>query len=447
MLDKIEGLIKDLLSVLQMARLYSTVHHEFMKSLDKAFVAFSAVLEGRDELIIGIIGEELAFEKEILFGLDKTAGPLITLLKGLGVEKITLYPQLQKEELRKFVTFLITPKEEIKGQPQEFLQGMGVKHIAVGKITVSAAPTNETGRLISELGGLYSGSAESIGSIIDKTLDGKQIDYLSLRVTLREIMQSLGSSYQDLLQLVTVKRYDTKVAVHLLDVSILSMYFAHTLGLDKEDILDIGIAALFHDVGKLYVSRRVLNKAAKLTEEEFSQIKGHVRTGAEILLNYVGTLGTLPAIVAFEHHLRYDLKGYPQLTFPYKPSLPSLIVTICDVYDACFQRRSYKGTYPPNMVYDIMIKEKGRLFDPGLLDKFFAVMGVWPIGTLVYLSDQRIAVVRKENADDVFFPEVETVFPAGKNEFIDLHKCKGALKIEYSLNPTAEGKGYLDLIQ
>ncbi|RJO64758.1 MAG: HD domain-containing protein [Candidatus Omnitrophota bacterium] len=446
MLDNIESIIKDLLSVLQMARLYSTVHHEFMKSLDKAYVTFSAAFEGKKELVIGLIGAELAFEKEILFELDKTAGPLISILKNLGIEKMTFYPQLEKEELRLFISFLITPKEEIKAQPQEYLQGLGVTHITVGKITVSGVPAEGKKATGTDLTGLYAGSAESVGSAIDKALDGKQIDYLSLRLALGDIMQSLGSSYQDLLQLVTVKRYDTKVAVHLLDVSILSMYFAHTLGLDKEDILDIGIAALFHDVGKLYVSRKILNKAAKLTEEEFSQIKSHVRTGAEILLNYVDTLGILPAIVAFEHHLRYDLKGYPQLAFPYKPSLPSLIVTICDVYDACFQRRSYKGTYPPNMVYEIMIKEKARLFDPELLEKFFMVMGVWPVGTIVYLSDQRIAVVRRENTDDVFSPEIETVFPVDKREFIDLRKQKGSLKIEYSLNPTEEGKGYLDLV-
>ncbi|MEW6075817.1 MAG: HD domain-containing phosphohydrolase [Candidatus Omnitrophota bacterium] len=446
MRDRIEKIIKDLLSVLQMARLYSTVHHEFMKSLDKAYADFAAVFEGKENLVIGLIAGELAFEKEILFELNKTAEPLIGILKHLGIEKMTFYPQLEKEELRKFISFLVTPKEEIKGQPQEYLQGLGVTHITVGKITVSASPV--TGAIAAglDLTGLYAGSTESVGQAIDKALDGKQIDYLSLRLALHDIMHSLSSSYQDLLQLVTVKRYDTKVAVHLLDVSILSMYFAHTLGLDKEDILDIGIAALFHDVGKLYVSRKILNKAAKLSEEEFAQIKGHVRTGAEILLNYVDTLGILPAIVAFEHHLRYDLKGYPQLAFPYKPCLPSLIVTICDVYDACFQRRSYKGTYPPNMVYDIMIKEKGRLFDSELLEKFFAVMGVWPVGTIVYLSDQRIAVVRRENKDDVFSPEVETVFPAGKREIVDLHAQKGTLKIEYALNPMEEGKGYLDLV-
>jgi putative nucleotidyltransferase with HDIG domain len=446
MLEKIENSIKDLISALQIARLYGLKHHEFNKSLDKAYKAFEDIFRERQELIIGIIGGELAFEKEILFELAKNAAPLVAHLKNLGIERIAFSRKMDKEELWKFISLLTASKEEIKGDPGKYLSMLGVKNIAVGKIKAAAPSEKTQEQLTGDNNLLFESPLESVTASLDSLMNTQDVDYLSLKFSISDILESLMSGYQGLLQLVTVKRYDSRVFIHSLDVSILSMYFASKLGFSKEDILDLGIAALFHDVGKLYISRKVLNKPDKLTDEEFTQIKNHSALGAEILLQYADTIGILPAVVAFEHHLRFDLGGYPKLDFPHPAHIASLIVSICDVYDAIFQRRSYKETYPPNMVYELMIKERSRLFEPSLLDKFFKIMGVWPIGTLVYLSDQRVAVVRKENEDDIFFPQVEVISPPGKKETIDLKLEKERLKIEYSLNPLSEGKDYLSLI-
>ena len=108
------------------------------------------------------------------------------------------------------------------------------------------------------------------------------------------------------------------------------------------------------------------------------------------------------------------------------------------MYDALSQRRSYKNDYPPNMIYDLMMREKGRAFEPQLLDKLFKIIGVWPVGTIVRLSDGRIAVVREENEDDIFSPKVEVISPLDKKETIDLKKEEAKIKIERSLNPLSE---------
>jgi hypothetical protein len=98
------------------------------------------------------------------------------------------------------------------------------------------------------------------------------------------------------------------------------------------------------------------------------------------------------------------------------------------------------------MIYDFMIKEKGKFFKPTLLDNFFKIMGVWPIGTILLLSDSRIAVVRQENEEDIFCPKVEVIKPADKKELIDLKQKKESLKVERALNPFTEAKDYLRLI-
>lgn len=443
MLEKIENLLRDLMSALQIARLYPAWHPEFKKGIDKAYLSLQDVLKTRPSLVVGIVGQELAFEKEIFFDLSKTLKPMIIYLKDRGIERIEFLSGLTHEELSKFISLLVAPKEEIKAEPQKALSLSGVRNIIVAKITtgISVASGKPSGYLRN-----YEESLEKISSSLENVLNEEDIDYLSLRFDVTNFMDNLMNRYQEFLNFATMKRYDLKTFSHILNVSILSMYFASKIGFNKEQVVNIGTAALFHDIGKLYISRGLLKKPYKLTEGEYSQIKSHVIIGAEILLKYVETLGILPVVVCFEHHLRYDLKGYPKVSFYRKLNIASLIVSICDVYDALSQRRNYKSDYPPPMIYELMVQEKGRAFQPQLIDKFFRIMGVWPIGTIVALKDERIAVVREENEEDIFSPKVEVIAPAERREIIDLKAADEQGKIQRALNPFNEGKEYLGLI-
>lgn len=450
LLEKVEIVLRDIIASLQTAKLYSTAHVIFKNSVAKAYNSLQGVLEKRPELVIGIIGDELAFEKEIFFELSQLAEPMIIYFKERGIEKIVFQSGLRQEELERFIAFLSEHQEDTDKDPQEYLTSLGVRNINVSKIKVGPVTpegslTEEAGQLINYLG-LYNNYQTKVSQSIEMMLDNETVDYLALRLAVTNVMENLISRHQELLKLATVKRYDLNTFVHIVNVSILAMYFSSKMGFTQDNILTIGIAGLFHDIGKLYISRKIIGKPDKLTGEEFENVKNHAVLGAEILLKYVNTMGILPTVVAFEHHLRYDLTGYPKLAFSQKPHIASLIISICDVYDALSQRRSYKSEYPPNMIYDFMIKEKGRFFEPALLDNFFNIMGVWPIGTIVLLNDSRVAVVRQENEDDIFCPKVEVIHPADKREFIDLKPKKESLKVERALNPFTEAKDYLRLI-
>jgi putative nucleotidyltransferase with HDIG domain len=451
MLAKIESCFKDLISCLQTARLYPSWHPEFKKAIEKAFLNLQEALAERQDVVLGIVGEELAFDKEIFFELSKTVKPIILYLKDRGIERIEFYRGLKIEELGKFITFLTARKEELKHEPPEELALLGIKNIVAGKIKVQgAAPTisagetgmGDVGKVVSYLS-TYEETLGKVGDSLEKVLNQEEIDHLALRFTIGNVLENLVGRYQEFLNFATIKRYDLRTYSHIINVSILSMYFASKVGFSKEQVLEIGIAALFHDIGKLYISRRILKKPSRLTDEEFTAIKSHVVVGAEILLKYVDNLGVLPAVVCFEHHLKFNLSGYPKITYPQKPHTASLIVTICDVYDALSQRRNYKNDYPPKMIYDLMMGEKGTTFEPRLLDIFFKIFGVWPLGTIVSLSDGRIAVVRQINEDDIFSPVVEVVAPAERKGILDLKAGGGENKIERSLNPLTDGKGYL----
>ncbi|MDD5131010.1 MAG: hypothetical protein PHS66_08210 [Candidatus Omnitrophica bacterium] len=119
-------------------------------------------------------------------------------------------------------------------------------------------------------------------------------------------------------------------------------------------------------------------------------------------------------------------------------------MAICDVYDALSQRRGYKQDYSPDIVYGIMNRDRGSAFDPELLDKFFKIMGFWPVGAVVALNDGSIALVKEQNDADIRRPKIEIVSPADKKRAVDLMQ-ESSLKIERYLNPWKEGKQYLQL--
>ncbi|MFH1519082.1 MAG: HD domain-containing phosphohydrolase [Candidatus Omnitrophota bacterium] len=442
--DRIELFLKNLMSSWQAARVYGTEHKLFLEALQKAYGSLAVILSDRDELVVGILDRELASGEDIFFELSKRAVQAIDYLKKINVERIAFRRGVSREELVKFIVFLITPVENMQLLPQEYLSAAGVNGITVAKIKspTKSSPEQQSDEKIEFMH--YKGCLDRLSHSLDALINSDRVDHVNLKFIANDIMENLSGKYQIFSKLRQTKSYDTATFMHLLNVSILSIYLSHKLGFSRNDCLDIGIAGLFHDIGKLYIAKKILQKKDKLDKEEFDKIKSHTVLGAEILLRHVDTLTVLPVVVAFEHHLRYDLKGYPKLFFPRKLRIASLIIMICDVYDALLQRRSYKRDYPPEKVYEAMVSDKGRRFDPKLLDKFFKTLGVFPAGTIVRLNDGKVAIVRDQNEDDIFSPVVEVVGGV-KGELIDL-KSRKDIKVEQSLNPLSEGKDYFDLI-
>lgn len=449
MIKKVESAFHSFISTLQIAILYGTNHAKFEKYLDRAYQDLQIVFADAGDIVIGIVGDEVAWGKEILFDLSKTLKPMILYLKSRRVERINFGRDAGKDEVRRFIGFLLLPKDKVPEDPQQYLTDQGVRNISVGKISASIAAGDQS-LVKSALDAVdylsvYESSLDNVSQSIDNILSDKEMDNAGLRLGVSNVMESLAGRYQDLLKLTTVKRYDMTTFVHIMNVSILAMYFSSKLNFGKDDILDIGTAALFHDIGKLYISRSIIRKEGKLTDEEFARIRSHSVLGAEILLKYTPTLGILPVVVCFEHHLKYDLSGYPRLPFRHEQHVASMIVAICDVYDALLARRSYKASYAPMVIHDIMTGDRGKGFEPDLLDRFFQYMGVWPVGTLVGLNDDRVAVVRQANEDEIFLPVVEILHPE-KGEQIDLRTTQGSVFIKNFLDPVQEGKAYLPLV-
>jgi len=442
--SKIETFLRDFMSTWQVAKIYEVGHPRFSDSLSVVLASLESVLAERKELIIGIVGDEVACGEDIFFELSKKLASVIVQLREKGLERIIFQRGVSREELTQFISLLVTPQSQIEGELGDYLSVVGIRNIKVGKIKdLESSPPDQEGLKSNKIHE-YKDCLDKLSKSLDSLIDKDVVDSLKVKFVTGSIIDNLSGNYQMFSVLSEVKNYDSTTFTHLLNVSILSIYFSNKLGLNRDDSLSIGSAALLHDIGKLFISRRIIQKSGKLKDEEFIKIKSHTTLGAEILLGHVDELGPLPAVVAFEHHLGWDCKGYPKVAFQRKVTLASSIVHICDEYDALTQRRSYKRDYPPEAVYQIMNKQKGSKFSPQLLDKFFKLIGIWPKGTIVVLSDSRVAIVRQINEEDIYGPKVEIV-SGGSRETIDLSTID-QLNIKQALNPLAEGKQYLDFI-
>jgi HD-GYP domain-containing protein (c-di-GMP phosphodiesterase class II) len=441
--DKVKSCFIYLMNTIQAGKIYSESHPKFKEFSERLYAALDDVLDSRKELTLGIVKGELAWEDEIFFNLSQKLGPLVAFLTDSRIERITFQQGLTYEELHGFAVFLARTRRLDKVDEKEYFNLHGIRNIRAGRLRAMIKGEAED-EAADELTIKYDHSIQSVAHNLNQALNEEEIDYLDLRFNVLSLMEDFVGRHQDLLNLVAVKEKDVATFAHLLNVTLLTMFFASRLEFPKDEVLDLGVAALYHDVGKLGISLGILKKRTKLAEQEYIQIRDHPVLGARILDGYKDTLGPLPIIVAFEHHLRYDLTGYPKLAYPRKPHPASMMVAICDVYDALALKRSYKRDYPPDKIYEVMSLEKGKMFDPQLLDKFFRFIGIWPVGTIVALSDDRIAVVREVHPSDPHGPTVEILDPADGKEMIDLSKAK-TVRVQEALNPHGKGKKYLAL--
>jgi len=208
--------------------------------------------------------------------------------------------------------------------------------------------------------------------------------------------------------LTALKKYDNYTFTHMVNVSALAMAQARALNIDGPLLREFGFAALMHDIGKVNTPLEILNKPGKLTTDEFEVMKQHVVDGAHILRR-TPEMPALAPIVAFEHHLKQDLSGYPEKIGSRKLNLCTMIVSIADVFDALRSNRTYREGMATVRIRSIMGEQGNPAFNQVLLKRFVNLMGLFPVGTLVRLTNGEIAVVTAEHPSDPFRPQVKII--------------------------------------
>lgn len=186
----------------------------------------------------------------------------------------------------------------------------------------------------------------------------------------REIIDSQREMIRTLSELVETRSLET--ANHVLRVGEMARLLALHAGVDEDTAAVLRLAAPMHDVGKVGIPDRILNKAGRLTPEEFSVMRSHAALGHGILCKSEQRIMRVAARIALQHHERWDGRGYPRGLAGEEISLEGRITAIVDVFDALTSRRVYREARPVAEVLEVMRSERGRQFDPELLDVFLA---------------------------------------------------------------------------
>jgi putative nucleotidyltransferase with HDIG domain len=222
------------------------------------------------------------------------------------------------------------------------------------------------------------------------------------------LASAVGQNRRAMLALAAMHRYDNYTFTHMVNVSVLTMAQAKSLGIDGALLRQFGLAGLMHDIGKVRTPTEILTKPEKLTDAEFAIMMKHPVDGGEMLRRRL-ELPPLAAVVAFEHHLRVDGTGYPGGVSRPSLNLATQLCSIADVFDAMRSQRSYQRAFPTDRIVAVLRQNDGARFDQRLVRRFSQLMGIYPTGNLVRLDDGALAVVLRAHAPDPSKPLVRVV--------------------------------------
>lgn len=290
---------------------------------------------------------------------------------------------------------------------------------------------------------LYQEARELQGKFIRHLKAGEPINITPLAAVAEEMVDTMFTHGDAMLCLARIRAKDAYLMEHSMNVAILLANFGRYLGLDRSVLKELTLGGLLHDVGKIMTPDEVLNKPGKLTDEEFGVMRQHVVHSYDILSNTAGITPTMLEVAA-NHHERLDGTGYPQRLKGDQLSLYTRMSGIVDVYDAVTADRVYKQGMQPTQAFRILLKGINQHFDAELVTRFIKCMGVYPVGTLVQLSNQRLAVVMQRNEQQPLKPMVKVIYHATLRHYLevqwlDLARSGGQESIESTVDPKEFG--------
>jgi putative nucleotidyltransferase with HDIG domain len=401
---KAEELVRRLAAALRGTELYAPGHPLVQRGIDAFTAAATEGLQSAPSIVIAFIGDEVVVDA---VRLPKGAASLVGFVRDLreqDVEKITLSRGLSRDEVRELLAVLTDRKSPLTAADR--VVARGIRNVVLGRVVIEEVSGDQAG--IAAAQRVYATAVETAETLWQAAKAGEQPDPGAARKIIDGLARLVSQDRTSLMALTALKKYDNYTFTHMVNVSALAMAQARALNLDGTLLREFGFAALMHDIGKVNTPLEVLNKPDKLTKEEFDIMKRHVVDGAHILRR-TPEMPALAPIVAFEHHLKQDLSGYPEKIGSRKLNLCTMIVSIADVFDALRSTRPYRKGLATDRIRNIMGEQGNPAFNQVLLKRFVNLMGLFPVGNLVRLSTEELAVVTAEHPSDPFRPQVKII--------------------------------------
>ena len=426
-------LLTAIFGALSALKLYPVENETVQQALTELHSLVDGIVAADGSAEIRVVGD-FFFLNETRLRLDltnfATFGAFAKALNSHGIGAVEVVNGVERSEWAPFLSMLLRPAQEDPfGSFAERFALAPVEHIALRPATEVEDP-QENEEALTAAKRTYAQSVKVAQDVMGDMRLGKAVNVRKVKRAVQGIVDQVLSNESSMVTMTTLRDFDEYTFTHCVNVSIFSVIIGQRLGLDRMQLYELGLGALFHDVGKQRLDADVINKPGGLTDEEWAQLKEHPTEGLLQLFQMHG-FADVPyrqMLMAYEHHMKIDLTGYPSNTREREPTLFSRIVSVADSFDAGTSVRSYQyEPWPPDAVLQEMRDNPQRGLDKLIVKVLITATGVYPVGTLVILDTHELAIVSHVNPDPDLLhrPKVKVIsdpvgLPLPEPKLIDL---------------------------
>jgi HD-GYP domain-containing protein (c-di-GMP phosphodiesterase class II) len=405
--SQFEGFLHNFYSLSQTARIHSENHTLVIEGVEKFSESLKSCMDN-ESLTFKISNDQLYVDDEKLAYNRTTKNLFDNIIRFFytrnleGVRLLEAVKQASTKEILAFMRLLDSSSNQ--PEPLTWLKdGLAAENIEwVELIKKTDRPQDEDS---------YKSKAErrerakrdytyakaSVEEVAQKIKEGK--DEVGVRKTVRVVQDMVTNLIEDdevYSAISTLRVFDDYTYTHSVNVAMLSMCIGRRINLSRRNLVNLGMCALFHDLGKIEIPNEILHKKDKLDDNELKMIQEHTLNSSRLLLKLKASPDSKARLLVpmFEHHLKYDLSGYPHADWKKPLTLFGKIISIADKYDTLTSSRAYrKSLLSPDRALGYMYDRAGKDYDPILVKIFINIMGVYPVGTLLRLDNDELALV------------------------------------------------------
>ena len=403
--SKFEEFLHNFYSLSQTARIHSDSHTLVLEGIEKFSESINSCMDN-DSLTFKISNDQVYVDDEKL-SYNRTTKNLFDNIVGYfdtrALEGVRLLEDIKQAPEKKILAFMRLL--DISGQQPEPLawlkDGLAAENIEWVELIKKTGPQEESFNSKAERRERakkdYTYAKASVEEVAQKIKDGK--GEVGVRKTVRVMQDMVTNLIEDdevYSAISTLRVFDDYTYTHSVNVSMLSMCIGRRINLSRRNLVNLGMCALFHDLGKIEIPNEILHKKEKLDDSELKLIEEHSVNSSRLMLKLKASPDSKARILVpmFEHHLKYDLSGYPHADWRKPLTLFGKIISIADAYDTLTSSRAYrKSLLSPDRALGHMFDRAGRDYDPILIKVFINIMGVYPVGTLMKLDNGELALV------------------------------------------------------
>jgi HD-GYP domain-containing protein (c-di-GMP phosphodiesterase class II) len=370
----IEKVISNINAAVTNIRLYSTKHPQADRFLEDAYGELAKLFLDKPLTNIMLIDDQIVVDNLPLKTHSSRTNQFARILKENAIEHVTFKSGLSKLDFSLFVKQLADSEEKII-KSSEYLK-LGKIELCVDEKTTEQEDATLSGddkKHLLVLGAVRDHKLDEIRMMYSHISNGKAIDIRAVDELIKAFIRGFSYGINPIRMLAKLKSVDEYTFTHVVNVCVLTMAQAESLGFKGDQLYQIGIASVLHDSGKMFIPDEILNKPGRLTDDERSIVETHSIKGAQYILG-LKDIPRLAVLGSLEHHIKYDGTGYPNISKKWRPNVVSQMIAIADVFDAMRSRRVYNDPKPLSLIIKVLTEEKGRSFNPSLVDNFLRLI-------------------------------------------------------------------------